>query len=1395
MGIKNVNIDNVNRGLIVGEEELKSGNSIVNQILGCTDPASCNYNENATEDDGSCSYPNATCLGLSEADYGYDALASGQECNLIPLDVCPGCYIEGNPAFPKNSQTVAGKNFQWCEFCGDPTAQNYNADSANDSSKASWRNDDMCLYTACINPETGLSCCNQFFPSAGEADNYTHDESKCVYAHPGCQCSGSIAVTQSGYCGDCMASQPNDSSVVSTTGVAEGYCDCDGNTTAGYCDCNGSLTTSNCECGTSTIIDSTYCDCSGVNAKSPVCGCDGSATGTTLPTYPTENVVDSNGATQQVYKNSDYCDCNGTLPTAYYLDNNGDGYGHASYGLIYVCSHHLPSGSSLTLSSPGAGVQGGWSVNQSPCLDDQKDCNGKCPSEFEASYGEVYGAALNSCNQCIAPAAQAHGWEENCCAADVDANCSICNDDFNEGQVGALSYVEYDQAVGMHLIRYRTNIATNFGYIEDAFHTCDCSDVVGKNYYNDNLESKIKAIDSCLQCSNDANGLALANLEIHLQKSGGVQGEVVVKIDEYFNEDADLYCDCASAVAGQALGPTECCGNKIKGCDGKCYDPDAKIPQLNCGGQCEDKSGAETLYDGVLGQYSPVLYRETDCCGCRDIQSMTSAQELQDCYLGEDDCCGDVGCDGVCNSGLVDDECGLCGGNNSTCTGCLDSTAENYNSSATIDCGDCCEYAVPTESLAQILNKVQADATGIKVDVQDFLQPFAFSVNAEYWNNLSSSSLPTLLQNYSNGVSGSNIGSGLDIAKFYGWRNTNILDGEYDENEDVKWNPQVVLPRVQYISASNLKIVCDRPQDNAVVHYNVKNESGENILNSLIYNGSGVANLENTYSKIYATDANDYAIINKIKYYFTIDANLNFDSTRLDLLFGNVGDKIERIKQITGPNRDAYVGLHSEHDQPWQLPVGSLTDFQKGTAETFTDNTGTEFPIYNIYEVTVSNASEFVIDLESIPGLLTPPPIYGCTDVSACNYNNDATHTDNSCTYANPGKYCDDTDIPIYGCLDSSAVNYSPSANTPDPSAPCEYEGCTDPTATNYDTSATIDNGTCEYPLPCDGLPQSPICCQPGFKNASENFTLVAGVRVATNECEVCSSEICKETVYICGDENATNFFTGQYDPDSMVFSSAACTYVSDEPSNVHSSITISDIESLSDAQLESLQWIIYDTAGNVVSESRQIDRSAPQNIGLDLSDIINIETSQGCLWFTPIGYKENSIWDFVSFEIKYAGQVIHSLYGKNTPTVQNSDIYDKTKNFYSSLEDGSAVITQYGECTLGCDKNLDVLKTQYCETSISQNEDSSLTTIFLTVTTSQINSDYSEAYVEIYDLNTGLEIVSIRGMENSKTYQDRFVLSSTTSLGIKASNASGNSLSYKLTSENGELITTKTIK
>ena len=77
--------------------------------------------------------------------------------------------------------------------------------------------------------------------------------------------------------------------------------------------------------------------------------------------------------------------------------------------------------------------------------------------------------------------------------------------------------------------------------------------------------------------------------------------------------------------------------------------------------------------------------------------------------------------------------------------------------------------------------------------------------------------------------------------------------------------------------------------------------------------------------------------------------------------------------------------------------------------------------------------------------------IPGCTDPSATNYNPEATIDDGSCRY------------PLRGCTDPNSFNYNPDANEDDGSCiPIKY-GCTDPRSNNYDPEANTDDGSCRY--------------------------------------------------------------------------------------------------------------------------------------------------------------------------------------------------------------------------------------------------------------------------------------------------------------------------------------------
>jgi hypothetical protein len=93
-----------------------------------------------------------------------------------------------------------------------------------------------------------------------------------------------------------------------------------------------------------------------------------------------------------------------------------------------------------------------------------------------------------------------------------------------------------------------------------------------------------------------------------------------------------------------------------------------------------------------------------------------------------------------------------------------------------------------------------------------------------------------------------------------------------------------------------------------------------------------------------------------------------------------------------------------------------------------------------------SSVSNEIDSLRNIVDIVSQ--YFGCKDHDACNYDATATMSDNTCTYATEGYYCNGE------CIDT------------DTDGVCdldEVEGCTDDNACNYVLGATNEDGSCEY--------------------------------------------------------------------------------------------------------------------------------------------------------------------------------------------------------------------------------------------------------------------------------------------------------------------------------------------
>ena len=89
-------------------------------------------------------------------------------------------------------------------------------------------------------------------------------------------------------------------------------------------------------------------------------------------------------------------------------------------------------------------------------------------------------------------------------------------------------------------------------------------------------------------------------------------------------------------------------------------------------------------------------------------------------------------------------------------------------------------------------------------------------------------------------------------------------------------------------------------------------------------------------------------------------------------------------------------------------------------------------------------------------------PNQGCTDMTACNFDEFAAIDDGSCLYVDACGDCGGNGV--LGCTDPAACNFNSAATCDDGSCLINW-GCTHPAACNYDPGADCDDGIMHFRL------------------------------------------------------------------------------------------------------------------------------------------------------------------------------------------------------------------------------------------------------------------------------------------------------------------------------------------
>ena len=239
-------------------------------IPGCTVIEACNYDENATDNDGTCEYISCQPIGCT------DTLACNFDPEAVYLDL--SCFYAN---FPYNCDGDCVNDTDGDEICDELEIPGCTDSNACNYSSGATDDDGSCDLTSCVGC-TDPSACN--FDSTASIDDgsceYTlclgcTDESACNYVSTALYDDGSCDFAEEGY--DCEGNCLEDLDECGTcggSGIPEGDCDCDGNVLdeCGTCDGSG-IPEGDCDCDGNVLDECGTCGGSGI--PEGACDCDG----------------------------------------------------------------------------------------------------------------------------------------------------------------------------------------------------------------------------------------------------------------------------------------------------------------------------------------------------------------------------------------------------------------------------------------------------------------------------------------------------------------------------------------------------------------------------------------------------------------------------------------------------------------------------------------------------------------------------------------------------------------------------------------------------------------------------------------------------------------------------------------------------------------------------------------------------------------------------------------------------------------------------------------------------------------------------------------------------------------------------------------------------------------